>query len=75
MNLWSAFIRPVSAHFRKRRFRQLLAIAPDLLSQRILDVGGTSNYWQHCGVDWERHDITILNVTERDAMIEMKRSQ
>jgi hypothetical protein len=75
MTLWSDFIRPISTWFRKRRFRRLLAISPDLLSHRILDLGGTPNYWRNCGVDWEQHDITILNVTERDAMIEMERGQ
>ena len=62
-NLWLSFIHPISAHFRRRRFAQILRQEPNLLEKRILDVGGSVHFWQKAGVNLECHDITILNIT------------
>ena len=61
-NLWLAFFHPISARFRRRRFALILKQEPNLLSKRILDVGGSLHFWQKAGVDLERHDITLLNI-------------
>lgn len=61
-NLWLSFFHPISARFRKRRFARILRREPELLTKRILDVGGSIHFWQKVGVDLDRHDITILNI-------------
>jgi hypothetical protein len=61
-NLWLSFIHPVSAKFRRRRFAQILRQEPEILTKRILDVGGSVHFWQKVDVDLDRHDITILNI-------------
>ncbi len=61
-NLWLSFFHPLSAHFRRRRFSQILRSAPEFLSGRILDLGGSIHFWEKAGIDLEEYDITILNI-------------
>jgi Methyltransferase domain len=61
-NLWLSFFHPISASFRRRRFAQILRQEPELLTKRILDLGGSVSFWQKAGVDLGSHDITILNI-------------
>ena len=59
---WLRCFQPVSAWFRRRRFARILRQEPELLSKRILDVGGSVHFWQEAGVDLQSHDITIINI-------------
>lgn len=61
-NLWRSFIHPVMAYFRRKRFARLLRLEPELLSGRILDLGGSVHFWEKVGIDPAKHDITLLNV-------------
>jgi hypothetical protein len=61
-SLWLEFFHPLSTHFRKKRFSEILHRAPELLSKRILDVGGSVHFWEEAGVSIGDHDITILNI-------------
>lgn len=63
-NLWLTFFHPISARFRKKRFAQILEQDKDILSKRILDVGGSVHFWQKAGVDIADHEITLLNIAE-----------
>lgn len=63
-NLWLSFFHPISTRFRRKRFAQILERDLDILSKRILDVGGSVHFWQKAGVDIARHEITLLNIAE-----------
>lgn len=63
-NLWLSFFHPISTRFRKKRFAQILEQDLDILSKRILDVGGSVHFWQKAGVDIACHEITLLNIAE-----------
>jgi len=64
-------IRPDSANntFRARRFRLLKTAIEKVVSQkgecRILDIGGTSSYWETFGgtLEWDRVKVYLLNLT------------
>jgi hypothetical protein len=62
MTLWLSFFHPISAYFRRRRFANILRKAPSLLSQRVLDVGGSVHFWDILGIDPKSFDLTILNI-------------
>ena len=70
--LWLSFFHPISARFRRRRFAQILQQEPELLTKRILDLGGSVHFWQKAGVDLDRHDITILNVAADATSTDMR---
>jgi hypothetical protein len=61
-NLWPSFIHPVMAYFRRRRFAKLLRLEPNLLSSKILDLGGSVHFWEEIGINLAAHDITLLNI-------------
>jgi hypothetical protein len=71
-NLWLSFFHPISARFRRKRFAQILRAEPELLSMRILGVGGSVHFWQKVGVDLDRHDITILNIARDGQSTDMR---
>lgn len=55
--------------FRAQRFRLFKEIVDDVLSQktscRVLDIGGTQEYWSSFGeeIDFDRVQISLLNLT------------
>jgi hypothetical protein len=65
--------RPEGAdnRFRAQRFRLFKSLVDDVLSKqqscRILDIGGTLDYWERFGneLDASRVDISVLNLTTR----------
>jgi hypothetical protein len=61
-NLWRWFIHPVMGYFRRKRFAVLLQLEPNLLSERILDLGGSVHFWEKLGINLAEHDITVLNI-------------
>jgi hypothetical protein len=62
MTLWLSLFHPISAHFRRKRFANILRKAPNLLSQSVLDVGGSVHFWDKLGIDPKSFDLTILNI-------------
>ena len=73
-HLWKAampYAPPTSLEnrFRVRRFELFKQIVDQVLAGketcRILDLGGTPNYWEEFGgdLDWERVNVCALNVT------------
>jgi hypothetical protein len=65
--------RPEGAdnRFRAQRFRLFKSLVDDILSKqkscRILDIGGTPEYWERFGneLDASRVDISVLNLAAR----------
>ena len=55
--------------FRARRFRLFKIVVDQILAQnkccRILDVGGSAQYWLRLGqqLDWERTKVCLVNLT------------
>lgn len=60
--LWRRFVHPISSHFRRRRWRLVLAQDPSFLDRKVLDVGGSLHFWEKVGVDIASCDITIINI-------------
>jgi hypothetical protein len=65
------FAKPdsISNSFRMKRFRLIQGIITETLKTpgicRILDVGGTPQYWTTFGrdLDWSRLQVTLVNIT------------
>jgi hypothetical protein len=59
----------VKNRFRVQRFRLFKPIIDQVLAERgacrILDLGGTVNYWEEfgAGLDWDRVTVCVLNVS------------
>jgi hypothetical protein len=62
----------VENRFRVHRFRLFKPIVDQVLADkgtcRILDLGGTPNYWEEFGadLDWDRVNVCALNVTHSE---------
>jgi SAM-dependent methyltransferase len=62
-----------SNRFRLRRFKRVQEIIDHVISEkqacRILDIGGTSEYWETFGtdLDWDRVQVLAVNLTTPNA--------
>ncbi len=55
---------PISRHFRRRRSRLFLRVMPDFAQRRVLDLGGSINFWEKLDRTLVPADLTILNLAD-----------
>lgn len=58
---------PLSQRFRKRRSRLFLEAMPDFGRRRVLDLGGSINFWEKLDRETVPADLTIVNIADDGA--------
>lgn len=65
-NVYYFIMNKFHNYFRKRRGKLLKEIFPEIENYKILDIGGSENFWSSIGLNIKLKNITLLNIAFSD---------